>query len=257
MLRGTFGRHAGRVPLFGSYSGITKNAIARPEYGFISSGRATCVRSATITRMNWLTVLQDLGAFAIASGLLTWLIRKLVSQSLARDLEAFKAGLTRATAIDLESYRAQLDRSIFVTRAQFETEFEAYKRLFEGVGEVRLAIAGTRPVMNVTRPSDTREDRLRDLNERLNLLIEAHNKAVKTVEHLSPFYPQDIYVKLEQCLTAARGEIADIQTGGDETLSFGWHQQGQKRRDEFFAAYNALSEAIRQRISALAIIPRS
>jgi hypothetical protein len=65
------------------------------------------------------------------------------------------------------------------------------------------------------------------------------------------------YVKLEQCLTAARGEILDIQTGGDETLSLGWRQQGQKRRDEFFAAYNGLSDAVRQRISALAIIPRS
>lgn len=125
------------------------------------------------------------------------------------------------------------------------------------MGEVRLAIAGTRPMMNITRPSDTKEDRLRDLNDRLNLLIEAHNKAVKVVERFNPFYPRDIYVKLSECLTAARGEILDIQTGGDETFSFRWHEQGQKRRDEFFAAYNALTDAIRQRIAALAIIPRS
>jgi hypothetical protein len=104
-----------------------------------------------------------------------------------------------------------------VSRAQFETELEAYKRLAEGIGEVRLAIAGTRPFMNISRPDDTREDNLKDLNERLNLLVEAHNKAVKLVEHLNPFYPQDIYLKLGECLTATRGEIMDIETGGDET----------------------------------------
>jgi len=52
--------------------------------------------------MNWLTVLQNVGFFAVASGLLTWLIKKLVDQSLKRDLEAFKAELAQAHAIHME-----------------------------------------------------------------------------------------------------------------------------------------------------------
>lgn len=81
-----------------------------------------------------------------------------------KEIEQLKAKYSQ----ELESYRAQLDRATFVTRAHFETELEAYKRLFEGLGEVRLAIAGTRPMMGVTRPGETKEDRLKSLAERLN-----------------------------------------------------------------------------------------
>jgi hypothetical protein len=90
----------------------------------------------------------------------------------------------------------------------------------------------------------------------LDILIEAHDKTIKTIEHLSPFYPRDIYSKLNECLTAARGEILDIQTDGDETFSLGWFEEGQKRLDKFYPAYNAVTEAIRVRIATLAIIPR-
>jgi hypothetical protein len=93
------------------------------------------------------------------------------------------------------------------------------------------------------------------LAKRLDLLIEAHDKTIKIIEHLSPFYPRDIYFKLGECLTAARGEILDITTSGDETFSLGWFEEGQKRLDKFYPAYNAVTEAIRDRISTLAIIP--
>lgn len=55
--------------------------------------------------MNWpalLALLQPIGLFAIASGLLTWLIKTLVDQSLKRDLEAFKAELARAHTAQME-----------------------------------------------------------------------------------------------------------------------------------------------------------
>lgn len=110
-------------------------------------------------------------------------------------------------------------------------------------------------MMGVSRQVETKEERIKRLAERLNLLIEAHNKTVKIIEHLSPFYPQDIYNKLGECLTAARGEILDIQTGGDETFSSKWYEEGQKRFGVFFPAYNAVTEAIRHRTSTLAIIP--
>jgi hypothetical protein len=52
--------------------------------------------------MDWFTVVQNVGFFGVASGLLTWLIKKLVDQSLKRDLEAFKAELAQAHAIQME-----------------------------------------------------------------------------------------------------------------------------------------------------------
>jgi hypothetical protein len=199
------------------------------------------------------------GGIASVLGLSRWLgavwLARIVEKEKAkygREIEDLKASYAQ----ELARYRAQLDRSVFVTRAHFEAELAAYKQVFEGLGEVKLAISGTRPKMGVSPEGDSKEDRLRRLAERLNLLIAAHDKTVKTIEHLSPFYPQDIYLKLGECLTAARGEILDIRTGGNETFSLAWYEEGQKRLDVFFPAYNAVTEAIRHRISTLAIIPR-
>jgi hypothetical protein len=84
----------------------------------------------------------------------------------------------------LERLRAELDSSVFVTRAQFETEFAAYKQMFEVLGPVRLAMGGTRPMLSLVREDETREDRLSALAERLRDLIDAQNKAVTIVENL-------------------------------------------------------------------------
>ena len=185
-----------------------------------------------------------------------WLVAKAIEGERARygkEIEELKAKYQQ----ELERYRAELNRSILVTRAQFETEFESYKRVFEGLGEVRLAISGTRPMMGVSRPGETKEDRLKALWERLNVLAEAHDKTVKILEYVSPFITQGIYLKIEECLIAARGEILDIRTAGEETFSFGWFEEGQKRLDQFFKAYGPVTNAIRERIASLAIIPRS
>jgi hypothetical protein len=52
--------------------------------------------------MNWPSVLENLGVFGIASGLLTWLIKSLLKQSLARELEKFKGDLQQAHAVEME-----------------------------------------------------------------------------------------------------------------------------------------------------------
>ncbi len=217
--------------------------------------------------MNWSAWLKvgevifggAVGGSAAVVGLSRWLgdvwLARFVERERAkyqREIEELKAHFAQ----EIERYRAKLDRSIFVTRAHFETELAAYKKVFEGLGEVRLAISGTRPMMGVSPQDESRENKLTRLAERLTALIEAHDKTVKIIEHLSPFYPRDIYLKLGECLTAARGEILDIQTGGDETFTFAWYEEGQKRLDVFFPAYNAVTEAIRHRISTLAVIPR-
>jgi hypothetical protein len=52
--------------------------------------------------MDLLTVVRDVAIFAVASGLLTWLIKKLVDQSLKRDLEKFKAELAQTHAAQMQ-----------------------------------------------------------------------------------------------------------------------------------------------------------
>jgi hypothetical protein len=216
--------------------------------------------------MDWSRLLAPLevviggavGGTLTVAGLSRWLgdvwLARIVEKEKAkygRELEELKAEFAR----ELERYRTQLDRSVFVTRAHFETELDAYKQVFEGLAEVRLAISGTRPMMGVAHGDETRAAKIKSLAERLSVLVEAHNKTVRVFENLSPFYPQDIYLKIDQCLIAARGEILDIQTGGDETFTFKWFEEGQKRLDAFFPTYNAVTEGIRARIASLAITP--
>jgi hypothetical protein len=52
--------------------------------------------------MNWPIVLENIGVFAIASGLLAWLIKSLVGHSLSRDLETFKAQLQKVREVEME-----------------------------------------------------------------------------------------------------------------------------------------------------------
>jgi hypothetical protein len=65
--------------------------------------------------MNWLSVIQSVGVIAAVSGLLMWLIKSLISQSLSRDIETFKANLQRELeqarnryAVDLEEFKVNL-----------------------------------------------------------------------------------------------------------------------------------------------------
>jgi hypothetical protein len=51
--------------------------------------------------MNW-GMVQDVGMFAVASGLLTWLIYSLAKHALDKDLEAFKNGIRKTHEIEMQ-----------------------------------------------------------------------------------------------------------------------------------------------------------
>jgi hypothetical protein len=171
-----------------------------------------------------------------------------------KELERLRAHYAQ----ELERFRAGLERSVLVTRAQFETEFDAYKQVFEALGPVRLTMGGTRPMLSVSHEGETLDDRRRALAGRLRDLIDAQNKAVTVVENLLPFFPADIYrCIVDECLRASAHEILDIQTAGEETFTLTWHEEGARRWDEFLPAYNKVADMIRARISMLAILPRS
>jgi hypothetical protein len=106
-----------------------------------------------ITSWEWLKALiagTFGGGFAVVA-LWKWLgdvmLGKIIEREKAKyskEIEELKAKYAQ----ELETYRAHLD--VFVTRAHFEVELDAYKKVFEGLGEVRLAIAGTRPMISTS-----------------------------------------------------------------------------------------------------------
>ena len=103
--------------------------------------------------MNWFGLLENLGAFAIGSGLLVWLIKQLVSQSLSRDLEAFKADLRKAHAVEIERLKADLRTASFEHQTRFvrlhetraEIIAELYKRLVKAEDAIYTLLGDVQP----------------------------------------------------------------------------------------------------------------
>ena len=224
--------------------------------------------------MNWAHILAALigggiGGAATVTALSRWLGDLWLGRILAREkarydkeLEELRARYTQeltehknALERSKNVLQARIDRSTFVTRAHFETEFEAYKKIFEDVAEVRLTMSAMHPILRVSPEGETREDRAKELSSDIRKLSEFHNKAVRTVENLAPFYPEEIFEKLEKCLQVVRIEILSVQTAGDRTFSSEWRSEGEQRVDQFMRAYRQVSEAVRQRIATLAILP--
>ncbi len=171
----------------------------------------------------------------------------------ARELEEYKDALERSKSL----LGAEIEKSVFVTRVHFETEFAAYKQVWEALAPLRLAMEETRPIFSISPRGETDEEKRRELAQRLRELSDAHKKAVNVVENLRPFYPTQVHVRLLECMKAAWLEGKDIQTAGDETFTINWYEQGAKRRDQFMDAYSAVSDMIRARIETLAILPRA
>jgi hypothetical protein len=169
----------------------------------------------------------------------------------AEKLEGYKDALDRSKHL----LQAQIDRSVFVTRAHFETEFEAYKKIFEDLAEVRLLMTAMHPMLRVARKDESREDRFKELTANLLRLADAHDKAARTTENVGPFYPQEVLEKVNRCLQLVRIEILNVQTEGERTFSAEWSRQGEDRVNEFLLAYKETSDAVRQRIATLAILP--
>jgi hypothetical protein len=98
---------------------------------------------------------------------------------------------------------------------------------------------------------------LRELVERCRKLEDAHNRLAITSENLSPFYPREIYIQIEECGHAVRKELSHIVLAGADALSGDAYSNGEKHLAEFLAAYAKVSELIRERIARLAIIRTS
>ena len=108
------------------------------------------------------------------SGVTAWLVVRGLSGHLAdRWLARHKSDLDK----EFESYRDTLERKrkrieaelghrTYVTKTQFDTEFNAVKDIFAALGKLRLSFNGLRPFVDWT-PQDEQE-KLKLISVRLN-----------------------------------------------------------------------------------------
>jgi hypothetical protein len=207
--------------------------------------------------INWGTVVASLVAnVALIGGLLKIFWQNLTDRMLAtlkarNDQELERLKLSHAQS--LAFYQHEFDKTILVTKVHFETEFSALKEAFQKLAEVRLTLASIRPFMSVANRDETKEDKLKALFERLQKLSAAYNELLATTENLSPFYPKEVYDRIDECRQAAWMEITDVQTSGDEVFRSDWYAQGRRNNERFMKAYATVAGLIRDHIATLAV----
>jgi hypothetical protein len=221
----------------------------------------------------WLKAIEGLvtgalGGLATVYGLSKWLGNLWLEKQKAKyskELEEFKAKFSK----ELEEFKdkllqqqkriqAEIDRSVLVTRAHFETEFDSMKTIFKALSQTRLYLNGVRPTNDDSPNGETVEDKNKRFNSRLALLQDAYNSLLELSEATSAFYPIELYEAVGGCLKAARWEIQSIRVNmGYEPFSNKWYQQGSENRAEFGKAYDQAVTVIRDRISRLAVLPAS
>jgi hypothetical protein len=174
-------------------------------------------------------------------------------------LEAeLKANLAKIES-DLRSsqnlLQAKIDRSVFVTRAHFETEFEAMKQVFAYLSQLQIGLNGLRPMVTVETPGEGERQRVTRLFERLEKVFSAYNDLLAESEAKAPFYPAELYDAIEECERAAWMEINSVRTSGANMFGPTWYEEGERNRGRFSKAYRRAGDIIRDRISRLAILP--
>lgn len=181
-----------------------------------------------------------------------WLEKQKAKHSQA--LEEFKDGLQK----EQKRVQAAIDRHVFVTRAQFDTEFNAMKDVFKGLAELMLAINAVRPLVSTSPKGEDRADKIKRMFERLGVAMTAYDQIVGIPAALSPFFPEDLYIAIHDCLQKANIEILSVQTSNErEVFETAWFQEGERNRREFMVAYQTVSRLMRKRVETLAVLPNA
>jgi hypothetical protein len=175
--------------------------------------------------------------------------------SIEAELKANFAKIEADLKLSQNLLQARIDRSVFVTKAHFDTEFEAIKQVFSYLSGVHLAMNGLRPMMTVEPTDESFDDRMARLLPRLASAQDAYNKLLLESEAKLPFYPTELYKAVEDCLRIASIEINSIRTGGHMSFTVEWYLEGSRNSERFSTAYHKAADLIRERISKLAILP--
>jgi hypothetical protein len=195
---------------------------------------------------------------ALVSAAVAALWSHLSKRSLQRDDNATKVALATLEDKFERSQRlgqAAIDRSVFVTRAHFETEFEAMKEVFSCLSQVKLTMNSIRPFYSINEIAESDQSKQTRLLSRLEALKVAYNKLLNESEAKEPFYTAELYAAIQECLGAASMEINDVLLHGLDALLPTGHIEGGKNRERFSSGYRKAAAAIRDRISRLAILP--
>ena len=175
-----------------------------------------------------------------------WLSR--YKSELDKEFEKYRDSLEQRR----KRIEADLGQRTYVSKAQFDTEFNAIKDIFAALGKLRLSFNGLRPFFDWI-PADE-EARLQLVSARLGHFRPLLDALITTVESAYPFVPDDIYTELEICMRMGMIEMKHIEESGDKAFSPSGIEDGAKQHEKFTAAYFAAGKLVRERLKRLAEI---
>lgn len=197
--------------------------------------------------MDWRTVVESvvagaLGGSAAVLGLSRFLGDLWLEKQKARyskELEEFRDNLHREQA----KMQAEIDRSVFVTRAHFETEFLAMKEVSQCLAEIKIAFRLLNPSDLSVRISD--EQRTRQIDR----LAAASEKYLEKLEEWAAFLEPGLYDEFERCHIGADEELKRVRANRSDD-----DKERAQGAEYFWSAYRHACQKVRDRIKSLAIL---
>ena len=196
------------------------------------------------------------GAFLVLA-LSSWLGKVWAARILEQDRLRYQSALAQFQHdMDQASRRLQvyLDKALHVHRVQFETEFAAMKVIWEKVMKARGTMAALRPVFSIAPVEETPAERDERLQARIREFNTALGELKDAIFNNSPFISEALFHELfDNLLVAAQAEFTSIRVHRPNEDN--WYETGEKNLNNFIASAERSSRLIRDRISALAVVP--
>ena len=198
--------------------------------------------------MGWLTLIGSfvggaLGGSAVVFGLSRFLGDLWLEKQKSRygkELEEFRDDLHKQQA----RMQAEIDRSVFVTRAHFETEFLAMKEVSQCLAEIKI-------VYRLLNPSDASRRLLSQEHvQNVERLSAANNAFLEKLEAWAAFIERDLYDEFERCHIGADEELKRLKANRNDD-----GREKAQNAEYFWRAYRNACQEVRDRIKSLAVLP--
>lgn len=162
------------------------------------------------------------GAGFIVIGLSNWLGKIWANRILenekekhTKEIEKYKNELV----MELEHLKRYNEKNIFVSKLQFEKEFEIYLELWESLFDVYVCTNSLFARID-SFPQDL-DERNKHFHERYKRFSEAYNIYLKTIIKYAPFYSKDIYTEFDSIREICRKqginfEVYRLENVGDK-----------------------------------------
>jgi len=201
--------------------------------------------------MAWLNLVEALGLFTIAAGILAFLLRSLLKHILSRDLAKFEAELASRHGIQAERLRADLNIAAFEHQTRFtrfherraEVLDQLYKRIWRTAGAFE----------DYTRPlqwggEDAMKQKRQDAAERANELINYFGENKLYVD-------ESLAGDIEDLIITVRKAWSDFTVGGTEVkpTSKEWLEVHRRFKEKVPTLFQAIEGRMRKILAGEAL----